>query len=407
MRNIILLIILSFIFIFIISCCELSVQCEEEQIKSQLMEYVVENHQTPEEYILSKFNDHDIVILGEFQRIKHDPVLIQNLIPKLPDAGVYFLAFEYARRIDQPLIDKLLNASEYDEELARKILFNHWVSWGFQEYLDIFKVAWQLNQDIKDTGRQFRILALNNAYDWSHIKNIEDHENPEIMDKVNIDLQSEDYWAKVIIENVTDKDEKALVYCSYNRAFTQERQPKVYNSKFDGFFEKRLGNYLYNEIGDKVFTIKLHAPWLSDEGYHRLVVYAADGYIDAILDKLDPQYQNFGVDLKGTPFGELPGETSIYKHAYENFKLNIILDGWVCQGPLTEYEGVTPIKDFINEDNLEEARLQSPIPYDRDATAAKLNHSIAEFTNGTYSFHHLISDEGIPPFPCSSNSCQR
>jgi hypothetical protein len=84
-----------------------------------------------------------------------------------------------------------------------------------------------------------------------------------------------------------------------------------------------------------------------------------------------------GFDLKDTPFGKLPGESSIYKFGYDHFTLETIYDGYICQGPISRYVGVTPIKDFINEQNLEEARRRSPNPYFRNVTVDDFNNGIA------------------------------
>jgi len=42
--------------------------------------------------------------------IKHDPELVQALVPLLYKAGVYDLGIEFANYSDQALIDKLINA---------------------------------------------------------------------------------------------------------------------------------------------------------------------------------------------------------------------------------------------------------------------------------------------------------
>ena len=63
-------------------------------------------------------------------------------------------------------------------------------------------------------------------------------------------------------------------------------------------------------------------------------------------------------------------------------------DGYICQGPFTEYEGVTPIKDFINEDNIEYAKEHLGYPFNQ--------HSINQMNEGNASDtqikrHHLKS----------------
>jgi Haem-binding uptake, Tiki superfamily, ChaN len=333
-----------------------------------LTNYIKSHYQSPEDYVVSKFKNHDIVFLGEFHRIKHDPEFVQSLIPLLHDAGVNYLGYESARRRDQHLIDSLLNGPNYDEQLARLIIFKEFVHWGYQEYVDIFKVAWRLNQSLSPGGREFRILGLNNSPDWSAIKTTEDRDKREVMSQV-WHGETEDDWAKVLFDVVVSKGEKALVYCGSHHAFTEYRQPIVIDGRFVRFGDTRVGNAVFQRIGKRACTIKLHAPWISADGYDKPPVHAADGYIDAMLERLEPQYQRVGFDLTGTPFGSLPGETSIYRFGYEHFTLDSIYDGYVCQGLLSSYKGVTAIKGFVNENNLEEARAQSPNPSMRKASA--------------------------------------
>lgn len=335
--------------------------------RRDLIEHLQGHHQSPADYVLSTFKEHDVVFLGEWHRIKHDPILVQQLIPLLPGAGVYTLAYEFARRVDQPLIDSLLNTPEYDEQLARDIVFRQFVHWGFQEYVDIFKAAWRLNNTLPPGARRFRILGLNNSPDWSYITSQDDRDKGDVMRKV-WHGESEEDWAKVVIEEVIARGDKALVYCGIHHAFTRYRQPIAVGGKFIRFGDVRVGNYVYEKIGRRAFTIYLHAPWFNAAGYDAPPVLAADGSIDALLEELPPEYQQAGFDLEGTPFGRLSGEMSVYKFGYENFTLETIYDGYVCQGPLSSYEGVTAIKDFVNEGNLAVARAQSPNPDMRNAT---------------------------------------
>jgi len=110
----------------------------------ELVEYILQHQQTPEDYIIAKFRDHDVVFLGEFHRIRHDVELVQRLIPICYQNGVRVLALEFADRQDQPLIDSLLSLPSYDESIARLVTFRSAREWAYQEYLDIYKAAWAL-----------------------------------------------------------------------------------------------------------------------------------------------------------------------------------------------------------------------------------------------------------------------
>jgi hypothetical protein len=365
MKN--LAILLFGLMVWTTACLPQSAQAIRPEIKNDLIEYVRTHYLTPEDYIISKFKVHDVVFLGEWHRIKHDPELVQRLIPLCYSAGVYSLGLEFARRIDQPLIDSLLAAPSYDEQLARLIVFKEFVHWGYQEYVDIFKAAWNLNHSLPAASRRFRILGLNNSPDWSFVKSQEDRDKGVVMRKVWHGETEED-WAKVLIDTVIARGEKALVYCGSHHAFTQYRQPIADNGKFIRFGDVRVGNYIFQKIGKRAITVYLHAPWVNADGYDKPPVLPADGYIDAVLHEIEPEHQRVGFDLRGTPFGRLPGESSLYKFGYDQFTLETIYDGYICQGPLSSYKGVTAIKDFVNENNIEEARVQSPNPALRNAT---------------------------------------
>ncbi len=348
-----------------------------EKLMTELSSYIENNYMTPEDYIISKFKHHDVVFIGEQHRIKHDVELISNLIPLLYENGVHYLGTEHARREDQPLVDSLLGGSTYDENLARRITFLDFCFWGYQEYVDIFKSVWQLNHDLPKNAPKFRILGLNNSPDWSYIKTQEDRDNPEIMKKV-WHGEGEDLWARVILDSVIAKDQKIMVYSGIHHAFSEYKQPIYYQGRFIRFEDKRMGNYVFNEIGKRAITIYLHAPWSNAQGDDGPMVFAADGIIDELMSGMDAKYRRAGFDTKGTPFEKVTGETSIYKHGYANFTLATFCDGYIFQKPLLEYRGVTPIPDFINESNLEHARKQSLNPKSRNRSIDDFNRSIAE-----------------------------
>jgi len=69
----------------ILACFFLSLSLDPARLNEQtttesLTTYIRANHVPPEDYVISKFKDHDIVFLGEQHRIKHDVELVQNLI---------------------------------------------------------------------------------------------------------------------------------------------------------------------------------------------------------------------------------------------------------------------------------------------------------------------------------------
>lgn len=337
--------------------------------------WLLSHYRTPEAYVVGKFDDHDVVLLGEFHRIRHDVELVQRLIPLLYAHGVRALGTEFARRVDQPLVDSLLTAPEWDEALARSIQLRQFVAWGFREYVDVLRAAWTLNRSLPDGVPTFRVLAMNNAPDWSRIRTQEDRDDPAVLRRVWHGETEED-WARPVLEYVRSGG-KILVHSGIHHSFTHYRQPVVVDGEFVRFGSVRLGNVLYRELGDRTFLIYENALWPPREGYGGDYVRPADGYVDAFFLTLPSGLRRVGFDIRGSPFGEFPGETSVYSQGSDDFTLETMVDGYIYQGPFCEYEPVTPIPGFIDDENLAYARSQSVNPKFRTATAERYNEAVA------------------------------
>ena len=329
-------------------------------LEKELTDYLKAHFQTPEDYVISKFSDHDIVFLGEIHRLLHDVLLVQRLIPILYKKHIYNLGMEFANYRDQPLIDSLLEAPAYDAALVNKILFNCEVDWGYQEYADLFKVAWQLNQSLPDTAPRFRIVGLNDFEDWSYVKTKEDLNNPQIMAKVFPEGRSGDrFMANVVLKEFVNKKHKALIYCGMHHAFTRFFQPiSSPDGGFVRFIKNRMGNIVYQAIGRRAMTISLHFPWDGSYEVNWEQVYPADGAIDALMHKLGPDFYPVGFDTRTTPFGKLSCETSVYHYGYDHLTLADFCDGYIFTKPISQYRNVHHIKGFINKNNVELARLR-------------------------------------------------
>jgi uncharacterized iron-regulated protein len=329
--------------------------------KARLVRYLETHRQSPEDYIVSKFNDHDIVFVGEYHRIKHDVELIQRLIPKLYEAGVYHLAIEFGNVERQDDADALLTADTYDEDLARQMMFEYFVFWGYQEYMDLYRAAWTLNRSLPDDAPRFRIVHLNYRRYWPARKK---KMTPEAWKKVWHKGDGDAHMARVILDELVRPGHKALVYSGVHHAFTRYGQPvcDYETQEFIRHVNDRMGNIVYRQIGDRAFNVFLHSPWerkwKPDE--HS---YPVAGAIDTMMSRFEDK--RVGFDVRGTPFGKLTDDNAYYAIGYQNFTLANFCDGYVFQGDFRDYEGCTVDPKFITWKNLSEARAYCPNPTGR------------------------------------------
>ena len=99
----------------------------------------------PKEYIVSLFDSGaDIVLLAEDHGVRENLEFVRSLLPELYRHGVYMLGMEFGASEDQEVLDSLLTAPEYDERLARELMYRYNCAWAIKEYTDLYHAAWRL-----------------------------------------------------------------------------------------------------------------------------------------------------------------------------------------------------------------------------------------------------------------------
>ncbi|MCK5766650.1 MAG: hypothetical protein KAH26_11740 [Bacteroidales bacterium] len=342
------------------------------------------NAQNPYQYILDEFTDHDIIFLGENHRIRHDLLFVQKLIPLLYEKGVRNMGFEFALNRDSLLIkDVITNKNFFDQEKANQIIFNLSPFWGFKEYIDLFRAAWEVNKNLPDEAEKFMIYGLMHDFDFSIMKKRSDEFDEEIMLKIRKGVADGDqFMANSIIRDFIKKGKKTLIYCGIHHAFT--------GYKGHG---KRTGVIVQDEIEVKTMTISLHYPWNSLKGSVHRTVYPANGFIDAFIRKHKSRDFAFGINVNNTAFGNLSDTTSAYADE-KGLKLSEFCDGYIYLNSFSMAEGVTVQDNFINGSNIEYARTQLPNPELRDGifkfVGTKVYNQIAGMdADIKYQFRHL------------------
>jgi hypothetical protein len=257
---------------------------------ASLVQFADSHWRSPEDYVLSVFTAHDIVFLGEFFKIKQNVLLVQGLVPRLYAAGVRNLGIEYALSDDQKDIDALVTGPAWDEAKARAITFDWLVTWGYQEYIDLYKAAWKLNHRLPAGARPFRVVGLNVRQYWEYFKSNKDLADPQIVARIFARGVPDAHMAEVIEKEFLQKGEKALVYCGTQHIFTRYRSREYEKNAAEMKLAetRRAGTIMAEKIGARAFCISLHAPW-PDRKQGNGLAWAADGIIDALMAPPPPR----------------------------------------------------------------------------------------------------------------------
>ena len=332
--------LLGIISIIALSRCQNS-KATNNGNENLLVNYLKENWETPENYIINKFGKHDYIILGESHRIKHNAELMVRLIPKLYKKGIYNFAIEFGAYPYQHLVDSLLNLPQFDRKLARTIMFKSQADWGFKEYIDIYEAAWKVNQTSSPGVPKFRIINLSPPFDpcKSRKEMFGGHDYDKCM-------------ADIVINELVAKNKKALIAAGAHHSFTKYHQPYYIfeENKLDGFTKTRMGNILYDTLKDRTFNIYLHSPWISNQGYNKTTVAPVNGVIDSIMRQF--KTKKIGFDVYNSPLGDLTASDTYYAYGYPNFSLKMFCDGYIFQKHFEDYESMTMEEDFVNPENM-------------------------------------------------------
>lgn len=316
------------------------------------IQYLSNNKMSPQEYIASKFATKDIIILSEEHRVKENLELVKSLIPILYKNGVYTIGMEFGASENQKTLDSLILAPEYNEDLARKLMFNYNSGWVFKGYTDVYKAAWLFNKTVPKSAKKFHILNLSYRYNWSSFSG---YRTPEKMKKVFNKGNTEAYRFGIVEKEVIAKREKILILTGDIHAFTRYKFP-VYDFLGTDFVRLEngyFGNLLYAKYPRKVYTILLHKPFMNRPDTKPELISPANGAIESIMQKLNNE--PVGFDLVNTPLGKLR-EDSYYSLGYKDFTLADFYDGYVFLKPIKQLSGCEIDTAFLTEKNWEQAK---------------------------------------------------
>jgi hypothetical protein len=325
-------------------------------LRDELTGYLQTQGMSPEDYVISKFRDHDLVLLGEHHFIKHDVEFVQSLLPFLYKSGIRDLGIEFGCHELQDRADALVTAETYDEGLARWLMFQWGSYWPYVEYLGLYKKAWELNRSLPEGAPRFRVIGLDYKARWDLVT---DNMPPGRWKAVQPKGPRDEYMARTIMDEFIKKKKKALVYMGQHHAFTRYHafEYDFEKKKPLGVFTQSAGNIVWRKIGDKAFQICLHYPWQTIAG-PRTYDYPVDGVVDRVMK--DSGTTRVGFDVAGSPFGRLGDVGAVYAAGRKQFLFSDFCDGYIYGKPFDEYEGCSVDPLFITADNLAEAIANLP-----------------------------------------------
>ena len=287
------------------------------------------------DYILQKFENHDIVILCErdhrdltqYELIKDilsDDYFKQNVKNLFTEIGVINLQPEITDFLKTKGLDSI-----YVENKLSEFQFNSsfWTFWEKYNYHYLLRTIYDINNS---SNNQISYYPSDVEFDWSQVLNFEDYNR-----EMEFDTEPRDSIIAFNIINQFEKikfkkNKKALVILNYRHAF------KIHTIRNSGKIQENAAKYLFDYFGNRATNILISQANFSKKGDDFAYSLIQDGKWDASFKFLN--IEDLGFDLEDNVFGK--DNLDIWNINSLN-KYEDTFDGFVFYKPIEEYNLVS------------------------------------------------------------------
>ena len=320
---------------------------------STLSNWIENNKQTPEDYLVQIAKNHKITLIGEAHETKNYLDFLNNIIPSLYyQAGVRCIAMECIPATMNRRIEKLINAKEFDEDLFIQISRSQpWQAWGFEEYWDVLKTVWKLNSNLQPSEQKLRVVGIDS--DWAGpdfalvfssgadgVKNVSFVEKFRVF-TLALDIiklgNREEIMARNIEKEAIEKNDKCVVWIGSFHSFINYGQGVFDENNKLIRYNNRMGVILSQKYKNGIFQIVLHG-----------TNYVSDELLNKVIFKkgLAP----VGFTVGDSPFNMLRDNTKYLYHNLPTVSFSDVAQGYIYIIPFDSTKHCSWAPDYISKE---------------------------------------------------------
>jgi hypothetical protein len=352
-----------FLFIQIIS---ISVFSQNAEIKPYIDYLKNTEKKSAKDYILEKFQDHDIVVLCErhhsdisqYELIKDilsDEYFKKNVKNLFTEIGIINLnpelnIFLKTKGLDSMYVEQKL--SEFQQNV------DFWAIWENYNYHYLLRTIYDINNN---SNEQISYFPSDVEFDWSKVKDSTDY-----IREMEIETEPRDsLMAYNIINrykrNHSKQNSKALIIMNYRHAF------KIHTVS-NGILNKNTTKYLFDYFGNRITNILINPVIFVKKDQEYTYSLIQNGKWDASFQFLD--IENVGFDLSNNAFGL--DSLDMWK-INTPYKYEDTFDGFVFYKPIEKHNLISGFNGLITKDFEKEfiRRLEINLQYNKNNTLLK------------------------------------
>jgi hypothetical protein len=331
------------IIIILILILSNSAFSQNSQIKPYVDYLKKTEYKSAKDFILQKFQDHDIVILCErhhddlsqyelIKEILSDDYFRKNVKNLFTEIGIVNL---------QPKITKFLQATDLNKKDVEKKLVefqrnaDFWSIWANSNYHFLLRTIYDLNNN---SNNKINYFPSDVEFDWSKVK-----DSADFYREMEVETEPRDSIMAYNIINRYEKfkspeNKKALVIMNYRHAF------KIH-SVSKGGLNRNTGKYLTDYFGNRATSILIHQTIFVRKEKEHIPSLIQDGKWDATFKYLE--IDNIGFDFKNNVFGK---DNLDMWDINSHYKYKDAFDGYIFYKPIEAFNIVSGVKGLIPKD---------------------------------------------------------
>lgn len=353
-----------------------------------LNDYVqcINNHSyAPVEYIFKQFEQSDIVVIGE--RDHRDTTQYELILDILKDPrfakeiGYVYTEVGCVNRTSE--VNKLIKGKFQNNEDFMNHLYSYlrtgevfYPLWEKYNRVQFLKGLYEIN---RDNRRKITLGLTDCAFSWSDISSAQEY-------KDFFYSAACEYRDSTMAANFAHMYERQKPKKGKRKALIITNQPHAINASMAKRTYHRQGKWLKERYGQDNVKIVIFN-WAEYRFYDgKTFPLIADGLWDAAFEEVN--CEPFGMDIKGTPFGDTP-----YKDpAYNNLKWENIADGIIYYNPFYETIITVGIPNIIDSSFESEFMRRIRIYYE-----AIIGIAVPNLDEARSSYDGFISVPGTYP----------
>jgi uncharacterized RDD family membrane protein YckC len=317
--------------------------------------------QSAESYAIDMAKTHQVTLFGEVHDSKDNLQFFGSIINDLYyKAGVRCIAMEVIPASMNGEIEKLIDAKEYDDELAMEIARSQgWKSWGDKEYWDVLKTVWKLNKGLPANAHKMRLVGIDDDWEMANIVLLNTGGDkrgptpftekfrvlPAIKDIINGSYRDE-IMARNIEKEIIEKNDKGVVWVGFAHTMLQYGWPIIQNHKVV-LIKQRLGLLLSQKYKNKIFQIELFQSFYPeiDNTVHPPVLRS---FIETVMEKRNSAPTGFSI--LNSPFANIRDSYSDYFNTNPSICYEDIAQGLIFIKPINEIKHCTWTEGYISNE---------------------------------------------------------